>query len=1086
MLHILKGRISSGKSRAIADRIGQAMKRGTRCILIVPDQATFSAEQQLCSLLRLPGLLHVEVLTFNRLASRICAEAGSRERVYLDDRGKAMLLRAVVEECKDELTVYRQAAGRQGFCEKAGNMLTLLSSCSITPEMLRERADAMPQGLLQAKLQDMAVLYSAFSKKMDQGFTDNNDRLGEAAMLAGDSPLVSGCEFFVDGFELFTARLYDFIRALMLGSKNVTVGLNASLEGNDGELYRLSEEALRRLHTLAQEHEIPVSEEIIRRPPSLKAAEIAHLERYFGEVPFSPFLKDCSQIHIAMAATREEEVRRAGEIICAAVREQGLRYRDFCVQCGDLAAYTPLITRVFADLHIPVFADAKRPVASHPLVLFLLSALRCCVFDFRPADVCDLLHTNFTVLSADEADWLVRFLESYGIRSGELLRSLREGRAPQEELQKFTDLKDKFLPPLLRLQKKLKKAPRLREQVKSCYDFLQEQALEEKLRVYMERLEALALPEAADQTAQLWNITMELFDQAELLLGDTLLPPVEFYGILAEGFASAPAALIPPVLDCVLLGDIGRSKSQEVKVSFILGVNEGVLPPSGSEEGLLSNRETDQLNEVGFGLSPDQTMLEAQQQFDIYSAFTRPTQELWLSYAQSDSKGASYKPSFLLTRIRRLFPALREEGGLLEEQAFAPARMLTPEYALLPLAARIHGDKALPMPLQGIYEYMSNHAEYKFYLDIMEQAASPLPLREISPQLAGVLFSSRSAVSVSRLEEYAGCPFAHFVNYGLRPEQEEEYAASAMDIGNLFHGVMEQYSRAARERGWAALDKKTAYALADGFFEKELPDIHFGALMATARQRQVNGQLRNILRQSAWGITRQMQGGKFESLGEEIAFGYGTYPPIEVKTPFGRLYLKGKIDRADVFRLEDLLYVRIVDYKSSRHDFDRQKLRAGLELQLMTYMRAMLRTLGPKGRPAGAFYFTLEEQEKDKAPQLCGVLLDAPDIAPALDDGTIQPPLYKIGRDKAQRCLPPEGFQELLNTAEQVTGELSAQMLQGHIAAEPLCSGKGPGALPCDYCPNRRICRFDEQLYKGSIRHLPDEEEGETDAQLDE
>ncbi|MEI3507073.1 MAG: hypothetical protein V8Q32_06445 [Anaerotignum faecicola] len=36
--------------------------------------------------------------------------------------------------------------------------------------------------------------------------------------------------------------------------------------------------------------------------------------------------------------------------------------------------------------------------------------------------------------------------------------------------------------------------------------------------------------------------------------------------------------VIPPTADCLLIGDIERSRLPEIKYLFVLGVNEGVLP----------------------------------------------------------------------------------------------------------------------------------------------------------------------------------------------------------------------------------------------------------------------------------------------------------------------------------------------------------------------------------------------------------------------------------------------------------------------------------------------------------------------------
>jgi len=97
----------------------------------------------------------------------------------------------------------------------------------------------------------------------------------------------------------------------------------------------------------------------------------------------------------------------------------------------------------------------------------------------------------------------------------------------------------------------------------------------------------------------------------------------------------------------------------------------------------------------------------------------------------------------------------------------------------------------------------------------------------------------------------------------------------------------------------------------------------------------------------------------------------------------------------------------------------------------------------------------------------------------------VQPSLYKSSKNKADRQFSADGFSLLLDTASAVTTTLSSQMLAGHIAAVPI--RETPQSLPCDYCPNCRICRFDNVLYRDNIRRLSTmsgaaEKEDETDA----
>ena len=52
-------------------------------------------------------------------------------------------------------------------------------------------------------------------------------------------------------------------------------------------------------------------------------------------------------------------------------------------------------------------------------------------------------------------------------------------------------------------------------------------------------------------------------------------------------------------LDQVNIGDIARIKGRDVKALYIVGVNDGVLPSTNKEEGILSDRDRIELRELG-------------------------------------------------------------------------------------------------------------------------------------------------------------------------------------------------------------------------------------------------------------------------------------------------------------------------------------------------------------------------------------------------------------------------------------------------------------------------------------------------------
>jgi len=60
-------------------------------------------------------------------------------------------------------------------------------------------------------------------------------------------------------------------------------------------------------------------------------------------------------------------------------------------------------------------------------------------------------------------------------------------------------------------------------------------------------------------------------------------------------------------------------------------------------------------------------------------------------------------------------------------------------------------------------------------------------------EVAQKLFASPLHASVTRIESFAACPFKHFARHGLGlRERDDEEAVSSLDLGNVFHHVLEE------------------------------------------------------------------------------------------------------------------------------------------------------------------------------------------------------------------------------------------------------------------------------------------------------
>ena len=87
---------------------------------------------------------------------------------------------------------------------------------------------------------------------------------------------------------------------------------------------------------------------------------------------------------------------------------------------------------------------------------------------------------------------------------------------------------------------------------------------------------------------------MSLLDTFVEMLGEEKMSLSMFTDVMSTGLEALQFANIPPSLDQVLIANISPRLS-DVKATFIIGVNEGVIPAAPMDEGMLSDEEREVL-----------------------------------------------------------------------------------------------------------------------------------------------------------------------------------------------------------------------------------------------------------------------------------------------------------------------------------------------------------------------------------------------------------------------------------------------------------------------------------------------------------
>ena len=349
---------------------------------------------------------------------------------------------------------------------------------------------------------------------------------------------------------------------------------------------------------------------------------------------------------------------------------------------------------------------------------------------------------------------------------------------------------------------------------------------------------------------------------------------------------------------------------------------------------------------------------------------------------------------------------------------------------------------------QELYSWYKSRPEWSRQIEqSVEAAFYHKPSERLAKEVAEKLYGTLLSNSVSRLERFSACAFAHFLTYGLRLQEREVYQFQAVDLGNLFHGAMERFSKKMEQEGftWITVNEEQKDRWIEESVEECIVDYGNTILYSTARNEYMITRLKRMMRRTVWALTKQLEKGDFLPKGYEIVYDSGAIPLEE----YHAMRLYGKIDRVDVCETEDQVYVKVIDYKTGVKAFDLGELYHGLQMQLVIYMNAAMELEQKKhpGKvvvPAGMFYYQMKDPIIDKGEELLkalrpdGVVNASAEVLEHLEHGLEgQSLILPIGRNKdgslskTSKVLREEDLKMISQFAEQKTKEIGERILQG-------------------------------------------------------
>lgn len=1163
-LDILVGPASKDHELELLEQMQTTLENDPQAQLfyVVPNHIKFESEidvlERLAKLMGHEGnavsVPRVQVFSLSRLAWYYMNDDPLYHAANVSKDAMVMLVQRLLRQNQDQLQLYQSMLNKPGFVSQFTDQLLELRQSGLQQHDLEAiQGNLKNAQTLVYKLHDLTLIgdqLDAILAERDQ-YLNSDLLLALKVYLNTDKADLSHHQFFINRYAQMTQAERGVVEALIANAQQVTLGLpadNLKLNAGQPDLFQPAKHLGQHLLDYAQQKQIPaqVKPVLNERPISQTMHAVEDFwqsyERTGVQTHDGAGTIQSDELQVWQANTPYQEVEQMARQIRQEVARGEHRYRDYLLLARDLGPYQNIIPAVFSRFEIPFFMDADLSMGEHPFVAFLDQLLdlsngltlnrvmtllktellrpeAVSLTDYREA----LALTENYALAKNMAGWRWQDQTPWQFdrqtldMDDDVVRERVEAKDAQIELvhQQMSQTVVPFL-------KQIEQVQNARELATALYQFLLDQRVDQQLLAWRDEAIARGDLNLAQQPEQVWRTFIGVLDDFVTVFDAETMTLSELKDALQAGFDNANYSGIPATMDQVRVSESGIVQGEHYDTTIVFGATNTNLPGTVKTKAILNDQDRDILASYlpdGVQMKGTAEQQMAQEPFLMYSAMMSTQRRLVWLYTTSDGD-KEQEASTYINRLTQQFdlkaqhflalptPELTELGQFVGSPASTLAHLvMVNRFALnqkvgLTLnwqALQNQVSQLLPEPTQRL-------------MKSLKYVNEPQP---VQPALVTDLFGTDLKASVSRLQSYARNPYEFFLQYGLRLRDREVMDLTPAEKGTYMHALFEGVFNALIQEH-KVLGQLTNAEIAQKvqvYADQLLSagDITFDIFNSSARMRF----LTKLLTQQVIADLEQMRRGqpdnqKIQTQRTEVGFGLGKQglKPVKYDVAGGSVTVRGKIDRFDRVRTGDKDYLMIVDYKSSKRDFNFTKALSGLELQLMTYWEAL--SDAEAIEVGGATYFNAQTPllKLDKEPllpdypsllayadekaqqggQYTGVLRQDDALLSALDTPEGDPKLYGFEYKKSGDALKSghetysdDELNTLIDYNRYMIQHIAERILQGSFPLQPFRDKQATGLQHSDYLP---VMFFDAMLGNKyhDISQLPSNRNGALEA----
>ena len=1098
---IITGGIGSGKTRYCTDEMEKLHNKSPekRCIMIVPSHYSHETERMLINRFGGTGLNNIECTSFEKLSRELLPQVlrrlGAPAKHVLICRAIALTLKELDTDRFDTRLI--RAAGKNGFIDVCASLISEMHRYNVTCDDLLEQAEKSENPVLSQKLEILSFILKNYENLLcEKEYTDADDDLSRLSAVIGNS-FGKSDSIWIDKFDELLPQQLEVVFALIDSGADITITFTT--HNNIDDTYYGTKKAIADITEYADAIFIRLENSMSH----IKSPDLRFLfETWFDHTVYDD---DCNNAEIFEARDAYTETEHVAGKILDLVREDKYRFCDIGIICPQKDSYSHILETVFDEYSIPYYSDERISISEYPIATQLLSLFDIIEYNWDYESVFAYLRAGFVFakthtqngktvykrLDPDDIDLLENYVLKYGIRyksawcrswldSNHGIIDTAFGTEPESgNISEKTDtLRQVVIEPIVRYTENCAKAETVSDYCRALFEFLEDINLYQGLKSELLSLALNSATADAQRFGQIWNLILDVLDQVNNALGGEKATHAEFANYIKTAMSQCQIRTVPSGIDRVFIGTQDMNRAIPTPVVFVMGAVSGTYPHISSSEGFFSNADRETLAANNLHIAPTTVKRAEKERNTVYKLLSAVTDKLYISYPSMTADGASTLPSQMISDISHKLRNIKKYDGILPDDMM---------YISSPKAT-LHKFLINPgnNPLWShVDAWFSEHDEWKNTLFTVRKAKKQFRRRkiELSSDVANELFSGKIRYSATLLNSYASCPFSHFMQYGLRAKERDEYEIKPTDTGTYAHEIISRFCKTVDSDSaldWKTLDDGKCTEIVSGIVSDTIEKINASDLRDKEMTADILSRMGDTVTEAAKTVCRSIRCGDFMTDSYEKEVTVSLTDNIE---------LGGTIDRLDVCPLPDRNDYRIIDYKTGYKEFSVADIYHGLDMQPVIYALAM-RILDNKATVSGMYYSmvhnnfpTIDVTSREstaitalkKNTAYNGITFVGDDKNTVIPDDEKNRIESELSRSEGSLFFPGRsdefGYSKYVRTRpegewlmEKVRDNIISadrSIRDGNITMSPLSRGQKHA---CTYCAYSDVCKFDENI----------------------